>query len=163
MNYYFEYANKSQLENILPELFAILHANMSSIAPTGNSYDEDFPEWYSAVSSSIQKSQRQIVLIYDNVELIGYFQYSVNGGTFMMEDIQLRREYHGSGVFAGLYGWLMRQLPDDLETVEAYAHKQNRKSQGVLTHLGLMPIGEGKNGRTYHYRGRYAELRERYR
>lgn len=163
MNFCFAYANKAQLENILPKLFAILHANMSSIAPTGNSYDEDFRAWFSTVSPAMQKSQRQIVLMHDGDILIGYFQYYVNEGTFMMEEIQLRREYHGSGVFAGLYGWLMRQLPDDLETVEAYAHKQNRKSQGVLTHLGLVPIGEGKNGKTYHYRGRYAELRERYR
>lgn len=162
MNYSFEYANKSQLENLLPELFAILHANMSSIAPTGNTYEDDYKIWFSNICPSMDKPQRKIILMYKEESIVGYFQYSVHCETFMMEDIQVNKAYHGTGIFSALYAWLLRQLPGDIQTVEAFASKKNFKSQGVLEHLGLMPIGENKNGKSYHYRGEYKKLLDKY-
>ena len=158
----FTYLDKSETARVLPVLFAILHENMSEIAPTGNSYDEDFTQWYESVCPAMEKPQRQIVLFIDGEEIVGYFQYYVNGGIFMMEEIQLRKKYHGTGVFGAFYRWLLPQLPADLETVQAYAHKENAKSRGILYRLGLTPAGENKNGRTIFYRGEYAKLRERY-
>lgn len=160
---HFAHLDKSETAQVLPALFAILHENMSEIAPTGNSYDEDLAQWYANVLPAMEKPQRQIVLFLDGAEIIGYFQYYVNGGVFMMEEIQLRKAYHGTGVFGAFYRWLLPQLPADPETVQAYAHKENAKSQGILSHLGLTPAGENENGRTIFYRGEYAKLRERYR
>lgn len=51
-----------------------------------------------------------------------------------------------------------RMLPSDTESVEAYAHKKNKKSQGILEHMGLKQIGESKNGNSYHYQGNYTSL-----
>ena len=42
MPYKFQYADKKNIKEILPMLFSILHSNMSVIAPTGNSYEEDY-------------------------------------------------------------------------------------------------------------------------
>ena len=51
----FEIMEKSRKEEILPELFDLLFDNMSVIAPTGNDYETDFNEWYSAVYPAIDK------------------------------------------------------------------------------------------------------------
>ena len=162
MKIHFEYANKSDLELLLPQLFEILYANMSVIAPTSNTYEEDYEIWFSCVYPAMQKTQRQMILLYDEDNIIGYFQYYVNEEIWMMEEIQIRKRYHGTGVFSALYAWLVRQLPGNIKTVEAYAHKQNVKSQGILTHLGLKQIGENKSGNSYHYRGDYKNFLNRY-
>ncbi len=162
MNYCFQYANKAYLEDILPELFEILHANMSQIAPTGNTYNEDYKIWFSNICPAMEKTQRQIILMYSEEIIVGYFQYSVNCETFMMEDIQVNKAYHGTGIFSALYAWLVRHLPGDIKTVEAYASKKNFKSQGVLEHLGLMPIGENRKGKSYHYKGEYKNILDKY-
>lgn len=164
MNIHFAYADKACKSEWLPQIFEILYTNMSVIAPTGCTFDEDYAEWVSHVSPALDKAPRQIVLMYDGDSLIGYFQYYVNEGAslFMMEEIQLERAYHGTGVFQAFYRWLLPHLPQGIETVEAYAHKQNAKSQAVLRHLGLIPIDEGVGGRTDHFRGRFGVLLETY-
>ena len=80
----------------------------------------------------------------------------------MMEEIQFKEAYHGSGLFGDLYRYLIPRLPADIQAVEAYADKRNRKSLAVLAHLGLTVMGENKNGISYRLRGSYAELKSRY-
>lgn len=162
MSFRFEFADKGEISALLPILFDILYDNMNEIAPTGNSYDEDKQSFLDCVAPAMAHPARQIVLMYDDEKLVGYFQYYVNAGMFMMEEIQLIREYHGSGLFGAFYRWLIPQLPDGIERVEAYADKRNIKSQSVLAHLGLEQIGENKNGNSYHYRGDYTILHDRY-
>lgn len=157
-----EFLDKAKADSVLPKLFAILHANMSRIAPTGNSYDEDLSFWISCVAPALEKEPRQIVLLKDDEMIAGYFQYYVNDGVFMMEEIQFRDEYKGSGLFAELFTWLTRIIPKETRFVEAYAHKNNEKSIAVLSHLGLEIIGENKNGISFHFRGNYEKLTDRY-
>lgn len=153
---------KADAESVLPKLFEILHSNMSRIAPTGNSYEEDFSMWISCIKPALEKEPRQILLLRDKEQLAGYFQYYVNNGIFMMEDIQFRDPYKGTGIFAELYRYLVKVIPEDTIFVEAYANKRNEKSIAVLTHLGLEIIGENKNGISFHFRGRYENLVRRY-
>ena len=157
-----EFLRKDEADSVLPKLFAILHANMSRIAPTGNSYDEDLSFWISCVAPALEKEPRQIVLLKDDETIAGYFQYYVNDGVFMMEEIQFRDEYKGSGLFAELFTWLTGIIPKETRFVEAYAHKNNEKSIAVLSHLGLDIIGENKNGISFHFRGNYEKLTDRY-
>ena len=154
--------DKSRKASFLPQLFAILHGNMSRIAPTGNSYEEDLAFWLSCVSPALDKEPRRILLIYDGDEIAGYFQYFVHNGLFMMEEIQLRDRYKGTGAFGELYAYLTRIIPRETEIVEAYAHKGNQKSIAVLNHLGLEVIGESQNGSSYHFRGLYETILRRY-
>ena len=111
-----------------------------------------------------REEARQILLIYDQHELIGFFQYYVTAdhSTFMMEELQFKAAYHGSGLFGDLYRYLLPRLPADIQAVEAYADKRNKKSLAVLAHLGLTVMGENKNGISYHLRGSYAELKQKY-
>ena len=129
MHIRFEYASKSALPTLLPQLFSLLHANMNEIAPTGNTYEQDYAHWHASVAPAMQKPQRQIVLMYDGAHLCGYFQYYVNASTFMMEEIQIEKTHQGTGIFSAFFCWLLAQLPDKIEAVEAYALKQNQKSQ----------------------------------
>lgn len=154
--------DKSQKDSLLPVLFEILHFNMRKIVPTGNSYGEDLSAWLSCVSPALEKEPRRILLIYDKDEIAGFFQYFVNNGLFMMEEIQFREPYQGTGVFRQLYAYLTGIIPQSTALVEAYAHKSNQKSIAILTHLGLEMIGENEDGDCYHFRGRYKTILQRY-
>lgn len=160
----FRYLQKPSSPDILDEIFDILATNMRVIAPTGLTYEEDKAEWLSCVPPALEKEARQILLIYDQNELIGFFQYYVTAdhSIFMMEEIQFKEAYHGSGLFGDLYRYLLPRLPADIQAVEAYADKRNVKSLAVLAHLGLSVIGENKNSISYRLRGSYAELKRKY-
>ena len=157
-----EFLRKTDAVSVLPELYEILYSNMSRIAPTGNSREEDFSQWMSCILPALEKEPRKILLLRDNDSLAGYFQYYVNDGVFMMEEIQFREQYKGTGLFAELYCYLVETIPEDTCFVEAYANKKNEKSIAVLSHLGLEIIGENKSGTSYHFRGCYENLVRRY-
>ncbi len=160
----FKFADKLQIERLLPDLFRILHSNMSLIAPTNNSYEDDFKMWSSYLIPAIKKEQRQIVLMYVDDRLAGYFQYYVTVAkkSLMMEEIQIEKAFQGTGLFSEFYKWLLKQLPNDIENVEAYANKKNIKSQSVLEYLGLVELGENKNGNSFYYKGKYVDLLNKY-
>ena len=157
-NLKFEYLNKSDFPTYAQQVFDILADNMSVIAPTGNSRKEDFILWSDAVGDGLQKPERKIILIKEKENLIGYFQYYTNTDTFMMEEIQLRSEYHGKGVFRELYAFILKNIKTDLEFVEAYANVNNRKSIAILERLGLLNSGLNKNGHSYHFKGNFVNL-----
>ena len=158
----FRFLKKESAYDFFAPLFAILHSNMSVIAPTGNEYDEDFKIWSCCFQKALENDERQVILIYRDEVLIGFFQYSISNETFKMEEIQFRKGYHGVGVFQKLYALLSEIVPETVKIVEAYASKNNHKSQGILQHLGLQPIGENKTGKSYLYRGNCKEMLKKY-
>ncbi len=154
----FEYLNKPDFSVLAQAIFDILADNMGVIAPTGNSREDDFKLWFGAVSGGLQRDERQIILIKDNGNLVGFFQYFTNSDTFMMEEIQFKPEYQGKGVFRELYSFILANIKDDLKFVEAYASINNTKSIAILQKFGLLNIGLNKNGRSYHFKGRFGDL-----
>ena len=164
MQVVFRYLPKPPSSALLDEIFGILATNMRVIAPTGLTYEEDRAQWMACVPPALTKDARQIVLIYVGGELAGFFQYYVTAdhSVFMMEEIQFKEAYRESGLFGELYRFLFPKLPADIVSVEAYADKRNTKSLGVLGHLGLTVIGENKNGISWHLRGDFAVLKEKY-
>ena len=160
----FRFLEKPPSPAILDEIFDILAANMRVIAPTGLTYEEDKAAWMACVPPALEKEARQVVLIYADGELAGFFQYYVteDHSVFMMEEFQLKAAYRGSGLFGDLYRFLLPRLPADIGAVEAYADKRNTKSRAILAHLGLAVIGENKNGKSYRLRGRFADLKQKY-
>lgn len=154
----FEYLNKSDFSTVATDVFNILADNMEKIAPTGNSREEDYKCWYEGVSGGLKRDERQIVLIKDREIIIGFFQYYTNENTFMMEEIQFKPEYQGKGIFRELYGFIFKNIKNDLKFVEAYANINNLKSIGILERLGLSKIGVNKSGSCFHFKGIYSEL-----
>ena len=162
----FSLLERSGFDQVAAGLFAILAGNMAVIAPTGNTYGEDYRIWYTAVADGMRKEARNIVLIHQDALLIGFFQYYTNDdGLLMMEEIQIIQEFQGGKfhVFRELYGYLFFILPPGLTTVEAFANKANVKSQRILSHLGLSVVGENRSGSSFHYRGEFDKLVEWYR
>lgn len=157
-NIRFEYLSKPDFSTISNDIFIILADNMTIIAPTGNTREDDYMCWYQSVSDGLNRDERQIVLIKDNDSIIGFFQYYINENTFMMEEIQFKSEYQGKGVFRALYGFVISHIKEDIKFVEAYANISNSKSIGILENLGLTNIGLNKNGRSYHFKGDYTDL-----
>ena len=160
--YEFKYADKQNIEEILPGLFDILYSNMIIIAPTGNTYEDDLNEWLSNIIPAMQKEPRQIVLMFVDNKLIGYFQYYIFSASFMMEEIQIQKDYQSTGLFRLFFSWLIKKMPKNIKYVEAYSNKSNYKSQGILEHLGLIKSGENKNGNSFYYKGDYAILLQKY-
>jgi RimJ/RimL family protein N-acetyltransferase len=161
MDISFTLADKGDLPPILLQLFPILRGNMTAIAPTGDSYEEDLRVWREYILPALAEPSRQLVLMRRDGVLAGYFQYSLHGGTLVMEEIQISPEHQGTGLFRSLYQWLAKTLPPSLTQVEAYAHKSNRKSQAILEHLGLEKAGENPSGSSWHYLGSCQTLWER--
>ena len=154
----FEYLNKPDFPEVAKDIFDILADNMTVIAPTGNSRETDFKLWFDAVNRGLQKEERQIILIKYNENFAGFFQYYTNADTFMMEEIQFKPEYQGKGIFRALYGFVLANIKNDLEFVEAYASINNKKSIGILEKFGLSNKGLNKNGRSYHFKGEFSDL-----
>lgn len=153
-----EYLNKSELSVYAKSLFNILGGNMTEIAPTGNTLDEDFKMWLSCIGESLQSEKRQIILIKDKENLVGYFQYSITDDTFFMEEIQLKPDWQGRGIFRPLYGFVLANIKSDLKYVKALASIKNPKSIGILEKFGLKNMGLNKNGRSYQFVGEFADL-----
>ena len=158
----FEYLNKVFFSFVSNELFDILADNMTIIAPTGNSRQDDFKCWYEAVSNGLQKDERQIILIKDCDIVIGYFQYCINSDTLIMEEIQLKSEYQGKGIVRELYSFANSNVTTDYEFIEAYANIKNIRSIGMLEKFGLSTAGLNKNGNSYHFKGRKEDLKKWY-
>ena len=142
-------------------LFSILYENMSQIAPTGNSREEDFSFWYDANNDELKNENRHIIVSIPKEanEIVGYFQYSVQNKVLLMEEIQIKKSYQGKyNIFERIYELVFDNLKEDIDVVEAYANKKNTKSIGILGKLGLSIVGENKRGTSYHFRGTYADL-----
>lgn len=152
----FEFMPKDRADELLPAIFEILYMNMNEIAPSGLGCVADYAEWFSNVAPAIKKPQRQIILIFSDMEIVGYFQYYVNETTFMMEEIQLKREFWGNGVFRSLYAFLHGVIPE-VPYVEAYAHRSNSHSRAILAHLGLKETDRSTPNHL-HFRGSCSEM-----
>ncbi|MBQ7161057.1 MAG: hypothetical protein IJR90_05060 [Clostridia bacterium] len=146
----------------IDEMFSILASNMDSVAPTGNSYIEDYNIWRKSTVPAWIKGNSSVILIFCKDDLCGYFQYSINDTTFKMEEIQFKQEYRGSGLFSELYHYLTTIVPVQTKYVDAITRKENIKSQEILKHLGLIAVGENKNRKSIYFEGEYKTIFERY-
>ncbi|MBQ4088912.1 MAG: GrpB family protein [Clostridia bacterium] len=152
----FGFMENSEFADHAPALFDILHTNMSSIIQSETTRAEEYAAWSKAVGEGMQKPARRIILINCGTELIGFFQYYVNAYAFMMEEIQLKREYQTKyGVFRSLFDFLTPQLPADIPHIKAFAHPNNNKSDAILKHMGLSLVSAGEFNA---YCGKYSDF-----
>ncbi len=147
--------------DVLPLLFSILYENMNPIAPIDEPYEVAVAEWVKIISRALSDNRRTLLLVRDQDKLVGFFMYAVNRetGLFLMEEIQFIAAYQGCGLFRRLYAEVLPTIPDKIVTVEAYAHRNNRHSQVILSRLGLSVIGENRSGNAYRFRGHMSDLR----
>lgn len=138
----FCYLDKSQKDYWLPHLFDLLYENMRSISPSGMSYEQDRNQWLAAVSPALEKAPRQIIMCFAGTELAGFMQYYIRDQLLMVEEIQLKKEYHRTMIFYRFCKHLISVIPDNLQTVEAYADKRNLNSIRLMEKLGMQILEE---------------------
>ncbi len=153
---------KNEVEAVLPHLFTILYTNMNPIAPSVEPFEETRAGWVEVIGNALKDPRRTMLIVRNGEEIVGFFMYACNGENFLMEEIQLIPRVQGSETFRAIYDEVFPRLPETVQTVEAYAHKKNLRSQGILEHLGLTVIGENKSGNSYRYRGDYDCFKRRF-
>ena len=162
----FTFLNEAEFPQYARELFRILEGNMSVIAPTGLSFEENYQIWLPNMLKTLPDSDRRLILIrdLDTGELAGYFMYSLKKDVWYMEDIQFLPKYQKKyGIFRKLYGFVLAQFSTEPVFVEANAHRNNTVSNAILSKLGLVCVGTNRSGNSWHYRGSYADLLKWYR
>ncbi|MBR4901583.1 MAG: GNAT family N-acetyltransferase [Victivallales bacterium] len=158
MKIIFEHHFKDIPKEQIPRMFDILAGNMRIIAPTGDSYEDDRRIWLVEAVPAFE----HVILILDDGQLAGYFQYRLQDNTLRMDEIQFAKPYQGSGLFRRLYQYIITIIPQDTQHVAACANKMNQKAQNILEYLGLQRIGENKNGKSFIYSGEYQAILEKY-
>ena len=138
---------------LLGQLFDLLYENMRTIAPSPLPYEAEKQQWLSEVGPAMAKAPRQIVLVFDRDALAGYLQYYINNGLFMVEEVQLRQDCRGSSLFAALWKFMSRIIPEDVRTIEAYADPRNLHSCHLMKKLGMVSVEDGSCGHLLHFRG----------
>ena len=154
----FTYLNKQEKEYWLPQLFDLLYDNMKTIAPSGKSYEAEKAEWLANVSPALEKAPRQVLLCFADGELEGFVQFYTRVELLMVEEVQLRKNYHHSFLFYRICKFLQNSLPMEITLVEAYAEKRNLYSQKLMQKLGMGVIGE--DGPFVHLRGQAEPIRK---
>ena len=149
----FCHLNKAEKEQWLPQLFDLLYENMSAIAPSGLSYEQEKAQWLGAVSPALDKAPRQIILCLAGGEPVGYVQYYIREKMLMVEEVQLKREYHRTFLFYRLCRHLLSVIPDDLQTVEAFADRRNLHSIRLMEKLGMEACDAAGDSPFVHMRG----------
>lgn len=157
----FRYMERDDFAEYARDLVPILYDNMEKIVPTGNNIETILPYWIQINQEKFDRRERTSILIRhkETHEVAGYFQYTIKGDVWLMEDIQFSANWKGKhNIFRNLYGFVLENLGTDIKYVEAYASKNNAKSIAVLGKLGLSPIGENIRGTSYHFRGTFEDL-----
>ena len=148
--------DKQREKGLLEQAFDLLWENMRQIAPPGLPYQEEKSAWLSCVAPALEKPQRQMALYFDGGNLKGFAQYYCNCGIFMIEELQICRDYRSGSAVVALWKFLKDRLSEDLRYLEAYADVGNIPSQKLMEKLGMALVES--NGRFLHYRAELAKL-----
>lgn len=160
--YNFKFLDKKKTKEIIPIIFDILYENMSKITIFKGKYEIEKAKFLACISPAMLKEKRQIVLFYDKDFLIGYAQYFVNNQVFRVEEIQIISKYQRTMLLYQFCKFIKTVIPKDTLYIEAYAHKLNTNSQALIKSVGMKLIDEDKESNTYHYKGYYRYLYERF-
>lgn len=154
------YLDKADKDLWLPRLFDLFYENMSVIAPSGMAYEAEREEWLANVSPALDKAPRQVLLALDGEELAGFVMFYTRNELLMVEEVQLRQKYRGGLLFLRLCRKLLADLPEQICTVEAYAHRTNDRSRKLMNRLGMVELPEDVP--FVHLRGDMAVIKKRF-
>ncbi len=148
----FDYLDKSKKDEILPTLFDIFYENMFAIAPSELPLEDEKNEFVCEISRALEKEPRKIILCYCKGELAGFLMYYTNQNLLMIEELQLISKYQKTMLFYRLCKFLIANLPENIEKVESFAHRQNANSLSLQASLGMQLI-ECESPLFHHLRG----------
>lgn len=151
--------NKEEELSLMGNLFDIMRENMAEIAPTGLACEWEKAKWLAEVIPALKKAPRQIALLYCQGTLVGFCMYYVNDGVFMVEELQIKREFRSSSVIVELWKFFKQTVPEDTAYMEAYTDLENVYSAKLLNRLGLQLVEMAAGGRLKHFRGEFNTIR----
>lgn len=154
----FKKLNKSKKDDILPVLFDIYHGNMSRICPSVKPYDVEREEWISEVSPALDKNPRQIILMYQNDDLAGFFMYYTRGDLLMVEELQLKEKYQRTLLLHRLFTYLTEILSSGCSRIEAYANEENYRSLSLMKYLGFNIVDKNERRKLFHLRAASVDI-----
>ena len=138
---------------ILPQLFEILHENMTEIAPTGYSYEADRLLWLGYITPRIETEDVCVLLMLVADRIAGYFQYQIEEGILWVEEVEIKPEFQMTKLFYLFCGYLISWALPQIRYIKSYVHKDNQKSILIHEHLGMKRIGENSKGTSWLYCG----------
>lgn len=138
---------------ILPQLFEILHENMTEIAPTGCSYEADWQLWCGYIAPRIETEDACVLLMLVADRVAGYFQYRIEEGILWVEEVEIKPEFQMTKLFYLFCCYLISWALPQIRYIKSYVHKDNRKSILIHEHLGMERIGENGKGTSWLYCG----------
>ena len=136
------YLNKAEKDRWLPQLFALFYENMSKYTPVGLSYEAEREEWLRNVSPALDKEPRQVLLALDGQKLAGFVMFYTRRELLMVEEFQIQKDYQGGLLFLRMCRKLLRDLPNEIQWVEAFAHRGNEHSRRLMERVGMNSLEE---------------------
>ena len=160
---HFRYLENKEKKDLLPKLFQILYTNMSQIAPSEATYEEDESAWLSYIIPELESGRTRMLLIYARENLAGYFQYRLTEDTLCVDEVEICQKYHRSMVFYRLCRHLLDSMPEEIKYLDSYVNVNNSHSISIHEGLGMVCVGKNKRGTSLHFRGEAARAAERFR
>lgn len=153
MNVRFEKLRAEDIDDVLPRLFLILYENMTDILPTGCSYESDRGIWLKYITPRIEAEEVSILLMLVGDQIVGYFQYCLQGEILWAEEVEIKPEFQRSKLFYLFCCHMRDWKPTRVRYVKSYVHKDNQKSILIHEHLGMERIGENDKKTSWLYCG----------
>lgn len=149
----FRYLRVEELEQQLPQVFDILYTNMTALAPSGESYQDDRRMWESYIVPALKAGSVQLLLMFAEENLAGYAQYSLRENTLLMDEVEIKPEYQRTMLFYRFCQYMMGMIPEEICYIESYVNKKNQNSLSIHSKLGLTIVGENRSGSSWRMRG----------
>ena len=140
-----------------PGMFGILSENMRRLHPGEAVTEVDYRAWLDYQAAHL--SEKRFVVLETGETLAGYVQYSVSGGVLTVEELEIAPGWQNGVALRSLLRILPELLPDGIQTVAAYIHKDNRRSRRLAERLGLRSAGETASGQSLRYTAPRSDLR----
>lgn len=130
-------------------MFRVLADNMSRLHPGETVTAEDYDAWLAYQNAHFP--EKTFLVLEQGGTLAGYLQYSVSGDVLTVEELEITSEWQNGIALRHLLRAMPELLPEGIQTVEAYIHKDNERSRRLAERLGLRPAGETESGKSLLY------------
>ncbi len=144
--------NSKEVMSSLNEMFEIISTNMENIIDTGNSKEENYKNWKTAMIKELENNNKRWIAAYENNKLIGYFLYKIGSDFINIDEIQIIKEHQGDKyTLIKLLKYLFKEKQvDNCLNVTAYVNKNNKKCQAILVKkFGFEILEEKERGIKY--------------
>ena len=155
--------NSQNLNEYAEFLFDILADNMTKIAPTQNSRDEDFKIWFTNLQQRLLENKSCVIAFLYHENIVGYLQYSVSKNTLIIEEVEISTKFLVKyNILGSAIKLLFEIAPENIVYIEAYANKNNKVSTQLLKKAGFEIIGTNKTKTSFLHRAVYSDLAKRF-